>query len=808
MNTQKISSIKIPPFDKANYTLWKKKILLFIRMANHLYIGILKNGPFTPVVRVEETTDGDMVIPAHYAPKDPSEYTEPEREKVFLDSALQLILIESLDSVMYNNIVNCDTAKQIWEKIEILCEGTEELHDKFYDVEEVNLKFLLTLPDHLEQKISAIREGRDLSRITLKVLYGVLKIYELEMIQKKSLRAGQGYVLDDSSALIVNDGQTSNDEQRSQTPEISTSEKIVNDTKEQVILELDEEDEFYTLDELDELDKSMAYLARKFSNIRVKKPRFFKSKGYKTGYKTGFVDRSNIRCFNCDELGHFATECRKPKKARKDKAYLELEAKYDALLKKQQGKAYITEGKSWDDSDNDEDEEVGNYALMALEQGDSSSSKSQVPTLTTIDLNVSQYKETIEKMSTEMFHIHTSMVAANEEQENAYLKNKLKCATEIEAVLRGRLEKNEVKLKSFKNASELIGQYHEKNKTCANIAIGLDYEGLNNKKKSVSDKGKSTETEDVPIILKKVESPLFKACEVNFSEEGLIIKQEIADEDKEKKNDETTQSSISVETPKTNQENKEPVKEIKAKQVKKKKKNRNGKIGINKSNNFAYVADAPRKRCENYGSMNHLTHLCKKIVSNPPEGVCKYNEAKANDPYSLCDKFDSIPCNMKVIKGCHKLRIDLIESKIGSISERENAQQSTNSILSQNSHSTSAKSVNKKKVPNTAWEMAGPLVTFGDNNKGFTMGYGKIISGNIVIEDVALVAGLEVNLLSVSQFADRGFQVIFNKEDCAFISKKTGEIALKGVRKGSLFVADLDSTNKDGVCCFYTKASE
>ena len=78
-----------------------------------------------------------------------------------------------------------------------------------------------------------------------------------------------------------------------------------------------------------------------------------------------------------------------------------MEAKYEALLKKQQSKAYIVKGKSWDDFDNDEDEEVGNYALMALEQGESSSSKSQVPTLITIDLNVSQYKETVEKMSKE-----------------------------------------------------------------------------------------------------------------------------------------------------------------------------------------------------------------------------------------------------------------------------------------------------------------------------------------------------------------------------------------------------------------------
>ena len=88
-----------------------------------------------------------------------------------------------------------------------------------------------------------------------------------------------------------------------------------------------------------------------------------------------------------------------PRKQRKIKLILNWKQSMK-LLKKQQSKAYIAEGKSWDDSENDEDEEFGNYALMALEQGESTSSKSQVPTLTTIDLNVSQYKETVEKMST------------------------------------------------------------------------------------------------------------------------------------------------------------------------------------------------------------------------------------------------------------------------------------------------------------------------------------------------------------------------------------------------------------------------
>ncbi|KAL8113041.1 hypothetical protein AgCh_020387 [Apium graveolens] len=104
--------------------------------------------------------------------------------------------------------------------------------------------------------------------------------------------------------------------------------------------------------------------------------------------------------------------------------------------------------------------------------------------------------------------------------------------------------------------------------------------------------------------------------------------------------------------------------------------------------------------------------------------------------------------------------------------------------------------------------MVGPLVTFGDNIKDFTMGYGKIISGNVVIENEALVARLEVNLLSVSQFTDIGFNVLFDKGECLIISDKTVETALKGARKGSLFVADLESANEDGICCFYNRKSE
>ena len=61
-------------------------------------------------------------------------------------------------------------------------------------------------------------------------------------------------------------------------------------------------------------------------------------------------------------------------------------------------------------------------------------------------------------------------------------------------------------------------------------------------------------------------------------------------------------------------------------------------------------------------------------------------------------------------------------------------------------------------------KMKGPIISFGDNSKGFALGYGTVVSGNISFEDVALVEGLKHNLLSVSQLGDKGFVTKFNSD--------------------------------------------
>ena len=104
-------------------------MMLYIRASNPLYLDIHKHGPFIPHVEIPETTSDTEIIPARFEPKDPTKYTEAEKEKVVLDACLQLIIGESLDTNMYGDVAHYNTTKEIWDLIKVLCEGTVEVRE-------------------------------------------------------------------------------------------------------------------------------------------------------------------------------------------------------------------------------------------------------------------------------------------------------------------------------------------------------------------------------------------------------------------------------------------------------------------------------------------------------------------------------------------------------------------------------------------------------------------------------------------------------------------------------------------------------
>ncbi|XP_063937994.1 uncharacterized protein LOC135147888 [Daucus carota subsp. sativus] len=643
---------------------------------------------------LEHTEDG-VTIPHRTYLKTPTEFSDEDNELINLDVTLQLILIESLDPIMYNNVVNCTSAKQIWDTLQIINEGSEEvrenkkeilvaqyeqfgsnpgegisevfirfnnlinnlnLNGKYYDNKEMNLKFLLTLPEHLEHRITAIRESRDLTEISLEQLYGVLKTYELEQAQTKQ-RYGWGKTLNtstsvsNSTALIIQSPLVK--ERKVVVPSRSSQEYVVPEMGHTSVSTGD--DEFYSMEEFDQLeDESLAMFARKFGNMRFRKnPSYrFKSSGNKFqkggssstskgAYKTGMVDRSKFKCFNCDEPGHFASECKKPNQlAKKEESYDELKQKYEALLKKHQGqsiqgKSYVAKGKSWDDTDSEEEEERGNVALMAFME------PSKPPHRT----GGFPVDPTCPKLFMQL----------GLERDDA--RNKLKALTLEHKAL--KQEVHELKLKEKLVLTPKIEQLTSQLLTQTNKVEVLEF-----REKKLNEQ----------LAEEKVRCLAYK--------ESTNIVKNLVDQQVIKRKVENT-------TP---------------------RKHMNSKFAKTKT-----AGPSPIKK--------------DTYVPKPKPKVFK----------AVCRKVSTVKVDANVIRTG-----SIVKADKGQFFKEPNKVEKVVWILDSGS---SRYMTGDRALLSNVIERAGPIVTFGDNSKGRTMGYGNLHAGNVIIEKVSLVEGLKHNLL-------------------------------------------------------------
>ena len=181
-----------------------------------------------------------------------------------------------------------------------------------------------------------------------------------------------------------------------------------------------------------------------------------------------------------------------------------------------------------------------------------------------------------------------------------------------------------------------MSAYHDKNQESCKIGIGFDYEDTKDKK-SFSYTSKTPSKEKGPQILKNVPNPVFKRTTIDFDEELLVIKQQLLDEENNQEGENSCPKVNEKLKANTNAESSEKEKQT----SKKKKPNRNGKVGINKNNNYAYLKNAPRKICMNYGSSNHLTHMYKKPKNKDKnEFNLGHQIPLLEKAYHFCDNFD------------------------------------------------------------------------------------------------------------------------------------------------------------------------
>ena len=76
---------------------------------------------------------------------------------------------------------------------------------------------------------------------------------------------------------------------------------------------------------------------------------------------------------------------------------------------------------------------------------------------------------------------------------------------------------------------------------------------------------------------------------------------------------------------------------------------------------------------------------------------------------------------------------------------------------------------------------------FGGNQTGKIIGTGTIGNSSIAINNVWLVDGLRHKLLSISQFCDNGYDVLFVKNNYTVINKDDQSIVFKVKRRNNVY---------------------
>ncbi|XP_047335531.1 uncharacterized protein LOC124939063 [Impatiens glandulifera] len=142
---------------------------------------------------------------------------------------------------------------------------------KKYDNKETIVKVCRSLPSAWDIKIMVMRESNSLGQMKFHDVFEDLKPYEFEMRSR---------IEDEASTSTATKALVTSLEPTVPVP-VQTAEQFTED--------------------------AMAMLARKFGN-------FIKKNQPLNNYNYNYGDKSNIRCFNCNALGHYKSECRKPRR--------------------------------------------------------------------------------------------------------------------------------------------------------------------------------------------------------------------------------------------------------------------------------------------------------------------------------------------------------------------------------------------------------------------------------------------------------------------------------------------------------------
>ncbi|GAV71086.1 zf-CCHC domain-containing protein/UBN2 domain-containing protein [Cephalotus follicularis] len=280
---------------------------IFIQSLDYNLWDLIVDGPNIPTIRNE---NGEVV------PKPRNTYNDDDRKRVQINTKAKHIIICAINSNDFNRISSCILAKELWYRLEVTYEGTNQVKeakismlvhdyemfsmnenediksmfsrftniinalqalDKTYSNSEMVRKILRCLPKSWMLKVMTIEEAKNLNILPLEDLLGSLMTHELSM-QKKDDDAEKEKKKKKVVALKSSTLDNSNDD--------------------------DDEDD----------NEDLALITRKLKKILANKRKFGGKPNKKFHQKGEPSKREEIICFECNKPGHYKSDCPRLKK--------------------------------------------------------------------------------------------------------------------------------------------------------------------------------------------------------------------------------------------------------------------------------------------------------------------------------------------------------------------------------------------------------------------------------------------------------------------------------------------------------------
>nr|GEW60305.1 hypothetical protein [Tanacetum cinerariifolium] len=276
-----VAAAKLPILNANEFDLWKMRTEQYFLMTDYSLWKVILNGDSPSATRI---VDGVVQIIALTT----AEQRLAKKNKLKARGTLLTALLDK-HQLMFNIHKDVKTLMEDIEKrLQKLISQLEILGETISQ-EDINLKFLRTLPSEWKTHTLIWRNKDDLEEQSLDDLYNNLKIYEAKV--KGSSTFSQNI---QNIAFMSSNNTDNTNESVSVVLSVSTASSMA---------------PVSTL--LNEMD-----LKWQMAMLTIRARRFLKRTGRNLGANEtntiGF-DMSKVKCYNCHRRGYFARECRSPK---------------------------------------------------------------------------------------------------------------------------------------------------------------------------------------------------------------------------------------------------------------------------------------------------------------------------------------------------------------------------------------------------------------------------------------------------------------------------------------------------------------